>query len=100
MKVLALLWHSWVMVVTTDLTHEPLCTEWQDSSHWSTRIELCLVYLHTEDSHKPDTVAHSCNPSTQETEARGLPQIQGYLGLHSETVSKQKTTKKKVLVYA
>jgi hypothetical protein len=29
-------------------------------------------------------VAHACNPSSQETEARGLPLVQGWFGLHVE----------------
>jgi hypothetical protein len=42
---------------------------------------------------KPDVMAHSCNPSTQEAEARGS-QVGDQPGLHSETLSQKKKKRK------
>lgn len=39
--------------------------------------------------HRLDTVAHACNPSTQEAKAGGLP-IQSQPGLHSKILAKKK----------
>ena len=33
----------------------------------------------------PEVVAYACNPSTQEAEAKGLPQLRGQTRLHSES---------------
>lgn len=38
---------------------------------------------------EPGVFAHSCNASISETEPRG-PQMQGYLGLHTEALSQKK----------
>lgn len=51
------------------------------------------LWLRLKCGHRLDTVAHACNPSTQEAEAGKLP-IQSQPGLHSKIVAKTKQTKK------
>jgi hypothetical protein len=42
---------------------------------------------------EPDVVVHSCNPSTQEAEVERF-QVHSQLGLHSETMSQNKATRR------
>ena len=64
-------------------------------------LAFCLFHR----SHNPDyiwnaliwsgAIAHTCNPSTWEAEARGLLRVQGHLGLQGKTLSQKYIPQKK-----
>ncbi|XP_013369544.1 PREDICTED: uncharacterized protein LOC106148472 isoform X1 [Chinchilla lanigera] len=64
----------------------------QPSSQPSARSPVTEVKKRKKRGEEPDVVAHACNPSTWEAEARGSLQVQGQPGLQSGFAKPPTTT--------